>query len=89
MFTIIFNMTERELNLGFVPPHGAKLPVNDWLFIDGDLRSLLASGLKRYSRHRELKALTYEEDDGRCYVWVIDTEPVPPVPPSSSSSAPA
>lgn len=48
---------EDDRFFGFIPPHGKVLDSNESVDIDGDLRTVLASGRARYSRSRELAAL--------------------------------
>ena len=54
MKTKITNATLVDLNLGFVPPHGIILKAGASQTIDGDLRTVLATGRGRYSRAQEL-----------------------------------
>jgi len=78
MKTKIQNATHGALNLGFVPPHGVRLPRGGSRTFDGGLRTVLASGLKRYSRQRELRVMTEVEETGTVVltVWRGSEDPI-------------
>jgi hypothetical protein len=78
--TRITNMSTARKFFGFIPPHGAALDSGGSVTIDGDLRTILASGRGRYQRKVELAALDRELDLGH-----VDVDERPD--PSSSSSA--
>jgi hypothetical protein len=57
MRTKITNISGAEQNFGFIPPHGASLANGAHTVLEGDLRTVLASGRGRYTRRRELASL--------------------------------
>ena len=79
MRTRVTNPTSVAKHYGYLPAHGVKLAAGASVVLDGDLRTVLASGRGRYSRSHELKALYYDETNDRIVVEKV-TEP------SSSSS---
>lgn len=46
--------------IGYLPPHGKTMTHNEILFLEGDLRTVLASGENRYARSTEMTALDYD-----------------------------
>lgn len=56
MQTVIHNTGGARV-LGYVPPHGRFMAAGASITIEGDLKTLLASGRGRFSRSRELAAL--------------------------------
>ena len=72
MYTQIVNATAEVLNLGFVPPHGLVLGPGDRFLVAGDLRTVLAEGLKRYSRATELRAMTAVEEEDLVRLTIVD-----------------
>ena len=79
--TRITNTSGGRQHFGFLPPHGKSLDDLEELVLDGDLRTILAGGLGRYSRRTELAALNTAVDEG---VALVEDAPDP----SSSSSSP-
>jgi hypothetical protein len=79
--TRITNQTATRRFFGFIPPHGAELAAGGQVTLDGDLRTILASGAGRYSRRTSLDAL-----DRELHLGHVDVDESPN--PSSSSSAP-
>lgn len=79
--TRITNSSMVRRFFGFIPPHGATLAAGGQVTIDGDLRTILASGHGRYSRKTELRAL-----DRDLHLGHIDVDET--ANPSSSSSTP-
>jgi hypothetical protein len=57
MKTKVINTSGAEKHFGFLPPHGRTLADNGEETYDGDLRSVLGSGRRRYNRSREIAAL--------------------------------
>ena len=57
MKTQVENTSGAARYFGFLPPHGRSMAAAETLILDGDLRSVLASGRDRYSRASELAAL--------------------------------
>lgn len=81
MKTKVTNTSGAEKFFGFLPPHGVTIDDNDYVIIDGDLRSILGGGGNRYNRNRELDAL-----DDACVNGDICLEAVNESCCSSSSS---
>jgi len=81
MRTLVFNNLYRSQFFGYIPPHGAAIPGRRSVLVDGDLRSVLASGRARYSRKREIAALNHDQD--ACIVTLSEV----PEPSCSSSSS--
>lgn len=77
--TKITNTSGATKYFGFIPPHGASLASGANVTINGDLRSILASGKGRYSRKLELASIATEEAAGRCTILqnVEDDTPAP------------
>lgn len=50
--------------IGYLPPHGRFMASGSHFVLDGDLRSILASGRGRYSRKTELDALDSDITNG-------------------------
>jgi len=82
MKTKITNVAPTARFYGFLPPHGQLLAQSAVVILDGDLRTVLASGRHRYSRKTELEAL-----DRAIAGLDIEYEQIEDVQ-SSSSSAP-
>lgn len=80
MRTKVTNTSGTTRVLGFVPPHGRQLDDGADVVVDGDLRTVLASGRRRYSRSREIAAM-----DAAIAAGTVTVEGV--ADPSSSSSA--
>lgn len=78
--TKITNVSGVKKHFGFIPPHGAELDVGEEVVLDGDLRTVLASGRGRFSRKTEIGGLDYAIANGE-----VVEEPV--AEPSSSSSS--
>ena len=79
--TLVTNTSGVDAFYGFLPPHGKLLTDGAAETVDGDLRTVLASGRGRYNRHREMAALDSAVAHGNV------TEAPLPDPSSSSSSA--
>lgn len=79
--SIITNTSGKKRTFGFIPPHGRELDIGEAHTTDGDIRTLLGSGLNRYSRNRELEGLDTAIAEGDVTVEEITD-------PSSSSPAP-
>jgi hypothetical protein len=60
----ITNTSGEERHFGWAPPHGVTLADGEETVFDGDLRSILAGGLNRYNRKRELAGLDADVDAG-------------------------
>ena len=43
--------------IGYLPPHGQDVAQDEAVLVDGDLRSVLASGRNRYGRPAEIASL--------------------------------
>jgi hypothetical protein len=83
MKTKVINVTGEARHFGFLPPHGRDMAVDAELTLDGDLRSVIGSGMRRYGRGRELTALDEACEAGDiCLVEVAESCCI-----SSSSSA--
>lgn len=78
--TRITNMSGVSKHFGFIPPHGKTLADGASVELDGDLRTVLASGRGRYSRKTELSSFDAAIAAGD----VLDEDLADP---SSSSSA--
>ena len=81
MRTSITNTSGEDRHFGYIPPHGKDLDDNEEIVIDGDLRTMLAGGMGRYNRKREITGLDADVTTGA--VAVADA----PGPSSSSSSS--
>jgi hypothetical protein len=57
MKTKVINTAGEARHYGFLPPHGRSLADNGEVTLDGDLRSVLGSGMRRYNRSREIASL--------------------------------
>lgn len=79
--TRVTNHSGASQFFGFLPPHGKTLAAAEEVIVEGDLRTLLASGRGRYGRPSELASLEVAELDGSVLVERIEVEP------SSSSSS--
>lgn len=79
--TRVTNNSGASRYFGYLPPHGFDIANGAAILLDGDLRTLLAGGLGRYTRRRELAAL--DDDVAAGNVAVEDV-----ADPSSSSSSP-
>lgn len=66
--------------IGYLPPHGKSVDQNEAVLVDGDLRTVLASGRNRYGRPTEIAAL--DEDLANGYISYVEVAEE-----SSSSSA--
>jgi hypothetical protein len=78
--TTITNISGSSRYFGFLPPHGRTLDDSESVTVEGDLRTVLASGRGRYSRGTELASLTVAEEGGQVTVEAA-------AEPSSSSSS--
>jgi hypothetical protein len=78
--TLVTNTSGANRFFGFLPPHGKPLADGHSVTVDGDLRTVLASGMRRYTRKTELAAL-----DGAVARGEVEESALPD--PSSSSSA--
>lgn len=79
MKTKVTNNSGYDKFFGFIPPHGATILDTESVIVEGDLRSVLASGLGRYGRKNELAALNTEEAAGNVEVETLEeliSEPV-------------
>lgn len=66
--TKIINVSGQDRFFGYIPPHGAQLANNASVVISGDLKTILASGLGRYSRKSELASLKHDLENGVVYL---------------------
>jgi len=83
MKTLVQNISGADRHFTYLPPHGRDLEADETLTLDGDLRSVLASGRNRYGRSQEIAAL-----EADCTSGVIClTEVVEDCCSSSSSSS--
>lgn len=57
IITRVRNVSGAPRFCGYLPPHGKLLADNEAVDIPGELYSVLASGLNRYTRKRELAGL--------------------------------
>jgi hypothetical protein len=74
MKTKVINVTGEERTFGFLPPHGRKMAADAELVLDGDLRSVIGSGMRRYNRSRELAGLDAACENGEiCLVEVAES----------------
>lgn len=85
MKTLIKNVAPSARFYGFIPPHGMLLAKDQEVTVDGDLRTVLASGENRYERKTELAAMQRAMDGIDIEYTVI---PDSQSSSSSSSSAP-
>ncbi len=69
--TRITNTSGAKRHFGYLPPHGMDLDDAESIEFDGDLRTVLASGLGRYTRRREIAALDQDVITGRAEVEEI------------------
>ena len=83
MRTKVTNTSGVDQMFGFIPPHGAALANGAHTVLEGDLRTVLASGRGRYNRRRELDAL-----NGCITEGLVAVEASPDPSSSSSSSSP-
>ena len=83
MRTKITNTSGAEQMFGFIPPHGASLADGEHTVLEGDLRTVLASGRGRYTRRRELASLN------NCIIGGLVAVEASAEPSSSSSSSSA
>jgi len=70
--TLVTNTSGATRFFGFIPPHGAQLANGAGVLLDGDLITLLAGGLNRFSRKTEISALKTEIANGN--VVVVDLQ---------------
>lgn len=80
MRTKVTNTSGAAKMFGFIPPHGAALDAGSDTVLEGDLRTVLASGRGRYNRKRELASLNGCITGGEVLVEEV-------AEPSSSSSS--
>ena len=74
MKTKVINVSGASKFFGFLPAHGLTLASDGEVTLDGDLRSVLGSGRRRYNRTREITALDEACDNGDiCMVEVAET----------------
>lgn len=85
MRTKVTNTSGVDQMFGFIPPHGAALANGAHTVLEGDLRTVLASGRGRYNRRRELDALNGCITEG---LVAVEASPDPSSSSSSSSSSP-
>lgn len=83
MRTKVTNISGESRMFGFIPPHGVALEDGDDTILEGDLRTVLASGRGRYNRRRELDSLNACITGG-----LVSVESSPEPSSSSSSSSP-
>lgn len=76
MKTRINNLSGGDLYCGWLPPHGRTLTTDQSLVIEGDLRSILASGgpAGRYSRKTSITGLNAQIDAGDIELITIEGE---------------
>jgi hypothetical protein len=82
MRTLVTNTSGATKHFCFLPPHGLTLANGETTTVDGDLRTVLASGRGRYSGSRDVAALDAAVAAGR----VSETQLPDPSSSSSSSS---
>ena len=80
MRTRFTNISGKDRHFGFIPPHGVDLAAGEEHTIEGDITTVLAGGLNRYSRRREIAAFNNDVQLGRISADEIDG-------PSSSASS--
>jgi hypothetical protein len=85
MRTKITNTAGETRHFGYLPPHGINIAAGGEVVLDGDLRTILAGGLGRYNRRREIAAL---DGDVAAGTVAVESYPDPSSSSSSSSSAP-
>ncbi len=68
MYTRFKNTSGGTRYIGYLPGHGKTLANNEVIVLEGDLRSILASGENRYSRKAEMTALDYDIANGLCTI---------------------
>jgi len=92
MRTRIKNVSPSARFYGFLPPHGLLLAQGQEVILDGDLRTNLAIGLKRFGRVNELaalqRALTGLDIEYESLPDEQSSSSATPVPSSSSSAEP-
>lgn len=71
--TVITNVSGADQYFGYIPPHGATIEDEASVTLDGDLRTILASGRGRYGRKTEIASLDSDEADGVVTVVVHPT----------------
>lgn len=72
MKTQFANLTGHSRFFGYVGPHGGTVPRRRRRELDGDLRTVLAGGMgKRFSRQREMAAMTAADDAGQ--IGLVET----------------
>lgn len=76
MKTRINNISGGDLYCGWLPPHGRTLTESESLVIEGDLRTILASGSPsgRYSRKTQIAGLNQAIADGDIELITIEGE---------------
>jgi hypothetical protein len=84
MKTRITNVAPVARHYGFLPPHGMTLAKDQVVVFDGDLRTVLASGMRRYGRKAEIAGL-----DAAIAGLDLEYEQVVDAQSSSSSSSSA
>jgi hypothetical protein len=84
MKTKITNVAPTARHYGFLPPHGMTLAKDQVVTFDGDLRTILAGGMNRFSRKTEISGL-----DAAINGLDLEYEQVADVQSSSSSSSSA
>lgn len=75
MITAITNTSGATQFFAWIPPHGRRLADNEQTYIFGDLWTLLASGLNRYNRSRELASAEAAEAAGDVAVCTYEVNP--------------
>jgi hypothetical protein len=83
MRTEITNTSGNARHFGWIPPHGVDLANGEEITIEGELRSVLASGRNRYSRRREIAGLNADIQAGN--VSVVEVAGVSSSPSESPS----
>ena len=68
MKTLVTNTSGDDLFLGYLPPHGQLVKNGATVICMGDLSTVLASGLNRYNRTRELTAFEFDITHGKISV---------------------
>jgi len=72
MLTKVINVSGASKFFGFLPPHGRTLASDGEVTLFGNLHTVLAGGLNRYGREREITALEAACDAGDICLVEVD-----------------
>jgi hypothetical protein len=93
MRTEFTNISGEDRHFGYVPPHGVDIPAGGVHTIEGEIKTVLASGRGRFSRTREIAALNSDIQAGNISVAEVagasSSESVASASPSSPSPSPS